>query len=666
MGTKFCQGEKLKITRIKTKNFRQHKAIDIDLSSDQADFVIIKGNMGSGKTNLLNAVTWAFYGEVDDSDGKQSQLLNDTALHELADGDYADVEVLVELKLDNDQTAHVTRKQTFKKSVKQAAIYGEPSVTVQVVRSISNGFEVEPNPMSWIEKNLPARFRPYFLFDGEKLERFFKESDAPRIRSAIQEVARIDTLHRLKTALEQSNIDLSQKAARLTGADGDRLSVELGRLSDAISEAEAKVAHHEAKFAEAEGIESSIDQQLSGMQNLEANISRKREIDARLTSKKLRLEEQRAEFNERMRTIAPVTLLAPALKHLGLKIEDARANKVLPPPVSIDYLQELLASKICICGTDISPGHQAATHLSKLIEDYETVSEVGSALNEHATAYQIELSKLPGYLDVVKTINSGISDIEENIREDLEEQAELSRALDGQDDENVRQLGKARDTARDLAYKHRRDADLARAEISRLRSKVIELEREIERAASVNAEARRARKKAEFARRAAVIAGQLYETMNTKVREAVSNSLESQFQAMTWKEDFFSSISIDENFHVSVLNNRSIESLNRLSAGERLCLAFAFSLTLSKEAGLNFPIVVDTPMGRLAPVVQENLSRVICEATKASAGNAKNHQIILLMTETEYNERVAKVLDARKPKVLEIYFDSATAETRVA
>jgi hypothetical protein len=38
----------------------------------------------------------------------------------------------------------------------------------------------------------------------------------------------------------------------------------------------------------------------------------------------------------------------------------------------------------------------------------------------------------------------------------------------------------------------------------------------------------------------------------------------------------------------------------------------------------------------------------------------------MLVTETEYNEKVAKALDVRHPKVLEIVFDTETSETKVA
>jgi DNA sulfur modification protein DndD len=131
---------------------------------------------------------------------------------------------------------------------------------------------------------------------------------------------------------------------------------------------------------------------------------------------------------------------------------------------------------------------------------------------------------------------------------------------------------------------------------------------------------------------------------------------------MTWKKGFFSEVKITPEFGVSLLNNRGIEMYNRLAAGETVCLAFAFSLTLSNEAGLNFPMIVDTPMGRLAPEVQANLAQVIVDSTRGKSPDL-NHQIIMLMTETEYNHEVAGVFAARHPKVLEIHFDTRTAET---
>ena len=71
----------MRISRIKATNFRQHRNVDIDLSSNQADFVVIKGSMGAGKTNLLKAITWAIYGDIDSGNTDQ-QLLTDSVVIE--------------------------------------------------------------------------------------------------------------------------------------------------------------------------------------------------------------------------------------------------------------------------------------------------------------------------------------------------------------------------------------------------------------------------------------------------------------------------------------------------------------------------------------------------------------------------------------------------------
>ncbi len=655
----------MKITRIRTSNFRQHRSADIDLSNEQSDFVVIKGTMGAGKTNLLNAVTWCIYGEVDDIKNKGTQLLSDPVVVEMSEGEYRDVEVHVEIKLDGNVTAFINRKLTFKKNGNIANAYGEADLTVQVMRTIEKGYEVEPNAQNWIERNLPSRFKPYFLFDGEKLAGFFKESDAPRIKSAIQEVAQIDTLYRMQEKLAAVSVSLNQRAAKLTGADGDKLSEELGQKSKALEDKEVEIEGYEKEIQEAEAQESKFDSMLGDFTQFEKNIARKRAIDSEVETKTRELNTRRSEFHTRIRSVAPLVLLAPALKTLGEKIQEAHDNNELPPPISVDFLKKILADGKCICGTELDHENHAKLTIKNLIDGYAGISEVGDALNEHSTTYLVELGKIPIQRDFIDSINKSINSAIDALEKLAAEQQDLAHILEGQDDEAIKQMADQRKAARQLAASSRLKLATANSEAETLKNRIREIERDIDKVSQANAASRTARKKADFAKAAARSARELYESMNSSVRNAVAKSLEEQFLQMTWKENHFKSVNIDQDFHVSVLNQRNIEELDRLSAGERLCLAFAFSLTLSKEAGLNFPIVVDTPMGRLAPEVQENLSQVIAESTKGSAGQ-NNHQIILLMTETEYNERVAKVLDSRKPRILSIEFDTEAGESKVS
>jgi DNA sulfur modification protein DndD len=654
----------MRISRIKIQNFRQHRNVDLDLSSEQCDFVVIKGSMGAGKTNLLRAVTWAIYGELDShTERSKPYLLSDSAVVELKEGEYADTEVMVGLELGNAATARITRKQSFKKVGADVVPFGDPSLVVQTTKDIKQGFAVEADSQIWVEKHLPRRFRPYFLFDGERLEKFLTDSDAPKIRAAIQEVARIDVLNRIQEKLQRASDLLGRKIGKAV-VNGAKLEEEFVQVTEGITKKEAEINEIEQKYADAQDAEQLLDKRLAGLKNIEENIEKKRKIDAQVDAAERWLREKRAEFNLRVRGAAAGALLAPAVKVLGIQIDEAKKKGILPPPVDLGYLQQLLNAGQCICGTDLvaSAGH--AAHIQKVIDDYQRVSEVGSALNEHATTHVAVLARLVGQADTINILNRSISEREEEIRALLEQQEQLAKDLEGQDDEVIRRLALERREQQRLREKYAVDLAGARDEIKRLTAEKLRIAKEIDVAAEANEQAKVARKNKDFANAAAKVAKELYEKMNTEVRLGVARSLEARFRAMTWKKDFFTSIGIDQDFRVSVVNNQGIEMYQRLSAGETVCMAFAFSLTLSKEAGLNFPMVVDTPMGRLAPEVQVNLSEVIVDATRATKSNP-SHQIILLMTETEYNEKVASVFQKRRPKVFEIQFDVKTSETKV-
>ena len=54
----------MKIYDIKMKNYCQYRDATLEFSTDlQKKVTIIQGNNGTGKSNLLNAITWCLYGE---------------------------------------------------------------------------------------------------------------------------------------------------------------------------------------------------------------------------------------------------------------------------------------------------------------------------------------------------------------------------------------------------------------------------------------------------------------------------------------------------------------------------------------------------------------------------------------------------------------------------
>ena len=655
----------MKISRIKLTNFRQHRNVDVDLSSSSSDITVIKGTMGAGKTNFLNAVTWAIYGDAGDANVRELQLLSHSAIEALHTNDYAKVVVEVGLEIDSNTTAFIVRSQDFQKRTETEAVaFGASELTVSVLRSVDRGFEVEPNPERWIDRNLPRRFRPYFLFDGEKLERFFQDSDSPKIRSAIQEVAQIDVLDRLQIGLAQASTDAFQKLSRLAGADGSKLSDELGRISSEAESETEKIRKLTDELSKASDLEVELDTKLVSFGALEANIKQKRKLDTAVQEQKANLEIQKVELEKRLRKVAPSVFMAKALQYLEAEVDDAKRKQILPPPVSIEYLDSLVSRGTCICGSSLHEGTSGQIHLEEVIAKYNQVSEVGSVLYELSTPNSNVISRLTPEFDLVEDKTEDIRRIMNRISIDEEELRSLAIQLEGVDDAEQVELARRRNEARQKVESTKNAIRTAEGRKDILQRQATDLRIQIQKIENTNKESQKALKRAQFAQELARQAHALYQKMNDQVRRSVADSLDEQFKQLTWKKDYFDQVSIDQNFKVSVTNNRGFEVLYDLSAGERLCLAFAFSLTLSKEAGLNFPIIVDTPMGRLAPEVQQNLAQVICDATLASEGT-DNHQIILLMTETEYNTQVEKVLDQRHPLVLQIYFDEKLSETEV-
>lgn len=78
----------MKLQRLTLKNFRQfygEQVLHFSTSSQQ-NVTIIHGENGAGKTSLLNAFKWAFYGETDFDTGNQN-IVNERAIVEATEGD---------------------------------------------------------------------------------------------------------------------------------------------------------------------------------------------------------------------------------------------------------------------------------------------------------------------------------------------------------------------------------------------------------------------------------------------------------------------------------------------------------------------------------------------------------------------------------------------------
>ena len=217
----------MKISRIHLENFRQHRNLEIELDNSRSSFTILKGRNGAGKTNLLKAITWVMTGKLakDESKFDLVSLVSISAAKAAAKGEIIEVLVRLDIDLGSGGMAQIERSARFVKSgdgIQDLDVSGT-NLSVMSLEDKSRGYQKEPNPDLWLEKIFPDRFSHYFLFDGEHLHRFFKDTEAAFVKKAVLEIANIDQLEKLVEHLGIVNQNLVKEVGSIAGVKGEEL-----------------------------------------------------------------------------------------------------------------------------------------------------------------------------------------------------------------------------------------------------------------------------------------------------------------------------------------------------------------------------------------------------------------------------------------------------------
>ena len=105
----------MKITSLKMSNYRQFFDEHIIKFSTDLDttITVIHGENGSGKTSILNAFKWAFYGNTDFDTGNEN-IINEQSIARANDGE--EVKMCIVIEFENEERIFTaTRQQMYRK-----------------------------------------------------------------------------------------------------------------------------------------------------------------------------------------------------------------------------------------------------------------------------------------------------------------------------------------------------------------------------------------------------------------------------------------------------------------------------------------------------------------------------------------------------------------------
>lgn len=658
----------MRIRSLNFQNFRQHRDLSLSLDSSDSDFVVIHGENGEGKTNLLNGILWCFYGNEGDSrdpGNKDNSLVSRAAQDELAEGQSVTVRVSVGLEFSEGMTARVERSQIFQVGSKSSKPMGKSELSIVTsTDSAAADAATVSNPEIWLDERFPERLRQYFLFDGEKLDSFFSTAgNVQTVEDAVLQITQVDVLTRMIERLEIVRAGYESEAgAKSSDSDIQVIQQNLETLTNeesVITEEIVELEKQASAFAtEYQGIERDIEklfEQTEDRRKYETAIATAALQEQNLNDLKL----QHAIWAA---TQGYLSMLSGAVDKSVAFVARKRKAGEIPASIKPTAISELLLSERCICGSHLGADSSERKSLEKLLARNTEIDEAG----ETVLAFEASLQGAQALAKRVPAENTSFSVRIEELQvkvsdsQDLVEQLKKKVSKLENGEERLQSL-KAVQAAKDANADKLNDRKL---NISQKRTQIEEKRRDFERALSKDSNLKEISRQIYFVDELLGLARRIFDELSNEVREEAERVLDEEFKRMIGKNDYIESVAINQGFKVQVFDNRGFEILGTLSAGENACLAFAFALALNKISGFEMPMVIDTPLGRMSPNVQTDVARALARNTKSSKG-APPQQVMLLMTGTEYNDEVKAAISDRNPQGFRLRFDVETSESHL-
>jgi len=351
----------MRIKKIILSNYRQFKDIEITFTKKcESDLHIIIGKNGTGKTNILNALNWCLYYEEPhlSRNSQQLPLINLQSIDEAEDGENKYVKVEVWVEITENRYFIFTRRVVYiiykneKNEKYPKKQHTEFEVKFTNEKGNTNIFQNEEADF-FVERFVPKAIREFFFFDGERLDNYFKEATAERIRHTITLISQVDLLEnrierRLSDILKEfrkeagkENPIIDETRINLEKNDKDFALIEnqIKECKNQIDIAKKRIKGYEEKLREIPDIES-LEEELKSLK-----ISKKHEKETLYN----KIEEKQDLLFEYGKSI----ILWPAIKNSMKIIEVKRKNKEIPPIIDKKFIEGILKNEICICGRQL-------------------------------------------------------------------------------------------------------------------------------------------------------------------------------------------------------------------------------------------------------------------------------------------------------------------------
>lgn len=619
----------MNIVEVGVRDLRVLQDFHLDLANHRNNIIFINGSNGRGKTTLLLALRWCFFAA--NINPRDFSWASRKKVESTGEGS---IEVFVKFALASPGDFAIIRRV---QSVRQTAgsdleFTGNSVLTVtQLFADTSKPSLVHPRPEEWLADHLPERFEKFILFDGELMYKFFDVSVKGAIENAVREIANIDVLEEVVQSLQSQLGRLNSRAAKLSGANAERLN--LG-LSEAMRVHDAVQRNLKTAIDSVESLKSARERyssELKGYESAARFLETNKRLREELASVDLIIRDYDNRLNKAVFETGIASLILSRVRYpLDKHIRTAEEAGRYPADFQPRALQQLLDKKECLCGRPLEKPSPEYSSVFGVIETSVNSGELGRELQAIDRGVASSAAVLSAARRTMKTTVEDFKRATADRSQILGELEKIEPKLEGvrENEAHIQDMARRLKVADNEFAEAVRQVEILKFKSDEALRDIVNARSKFQKAMSNSSEAEVLKRKVDFLE--AVIAQAMI--FNGSILESVRLRLE-RFVAEEYskiKRGHFST-KITEDFEILTFNDEGIPVT--LSEGETMIKAYIFSIALRQVVGLKFPLIVDTPYGRLDEANRELITNTLASL----ASITKEHQLIFMMHSAEYS-----------------------------
>jgi DNA sulfur modification protein DndD len=615
----------MKLHHLTMTNFMPYKGrTRLDFPTDEfRNVMLVFGDNMRGKTSLLNALRWAFYGRAL---GRHSQVI---PLHEILNKDAAtENEWTFEVHVEFDANGHVydLRRRADKRSTVMVPQRAEDFQTQ--VHLKKDGMPVQGDLVeSEINAVAPEQVSRFFLFDGELLQEYetllIEGSEQGRqIKEAIEEVLGVPALIRgrdeLGTLLKAARKTQQKDLERVSGLD--KFAQNQADLTTKQESFEKDLQNLVERLDGVRKERMKLDDEIESFQSVH---SAKVKLDAYLERRKS------IELYRDQKRTEKLELLSGAWRDLlemkvSVRREQLEAQRrdltqqIKRQSVTEDriaQLGKLLRTNECpTCKQSIGNERRdtIGAELGTLEGELQSLRDNTDALQ--AVSAQIEaLNKIRGSnaRDRIAQIDSDLQNHEVELTKIENEVERLRDEIHGYDTADIARKRALKDEKVKEEGRLQFEIGERRKDIGKIKDELAVAQKTIEGMSQTRNQ--RSTAKAKICQGLERVFSESIERLRDRLRETVQEKANESFKKMT-TQGAYRGLEINNNYGLSIIDDLGRKVTVR-SAGAEQVVALSLIDGLNRTGRSAGPVVMDTPFGRLDLKHRDNILKYFPSVT---------------------------------------------------